>query len=104
MSARPRAALGRPNSAIDGIVPGSNAHQILLALRGPGGMTSDQVYARFSSSPSAALCRLKDLGFITMPPSGHKGKPISLTDKGRELIRADGPLARRNSLITYCQL
>lgn len=88
----------------NGIVVGSLDHQVLLALRGPGGMTSDQVYARFSGSPSGALFRLKAAGLITMPPNGHKGKPISLTEAGRQVIDADGPLARRKSLITYCHL
>lgn len=101
---QPRAALGGKDQLIAGIAPGSVLHRLLLALRGPGGMTSDQVYARFESSPSAALHRLKSLGFIEMPPNGHKGKPISLTATGRELISPSGPLSRRKTLINYCQL
>lgn len=89
---------------VAGILPGSLAHQILLGLRGPGGMSSDQVYARFTGGISAALTRLKAAGHIDMPEIGSKGKPITLTDQGRAVIAADGPLARRNSLITYCQL
>ncbi len=107
MSARhnqPRAALGGKDEAISGITPGSVHHRLLLALRGVGGMTSDQVYARFNSSPSAALHRLKAAGLVEMPPNGQKGKPISLTSAGRELISPTGPLCRRKTLISYCQL
>lgn len=89
---------------INGIVPGSTLHLILLALRGVGGMTSDQVYARFNGATSAALHRLKADGLIVLPANGHKGKPINLTDRGRELTRSDGPLSRRTPLNTYCQL
>lgn len=88
----------------NGIVVGSIDHQLLLALRVPGGMTSDQVYARFPASPSAALARLKAAGLITPPPIGQQCYPIRLTEAGRQVIDADGPLARRNSLITYCRL
>ena len=94
---------GARPAAIKGVVPGGPAHRLLLALRGAGGMSSDQVYARFSS-PSAALFRLKELGYIEMPDAGQKGKPICLTTAGRELTDANGPLARRKTLITYCQL
>lgn len=95
--------LGRTASAINGIVPGSMAHQILLALRGPGGMTSDQVYARFSS-PSQAMCNLRRAGLIDTPPNGHKGQPIRLTASGRNLVDPAGPLARSKTLINYCHL
>ena len=101
---QPRAQLGRPSSAIHGIVPGGTAHLIMLALRGVGGMTSDQVCARFEGHQSGALHRLKEAGFIDLPASGNKGKPIRLTDSGRALTEPDGPLARRKTLITYCQL
>lgn len=107
MSARhnsPRAALAGKDQPVFGITPGSVPHRILLALRGPGGMTSDQIYARFESSPSGALHRLRADGLIQMPPNGHKGKPVCLTDIGRALISPTGPLSRRKTLITYCQL
>jgi hypothetical protein len=89
---------------IAGILPGSTGHLLLLALRGPGGMTSEQVAERFPSYPSGTLHRLQRIGYIEMPGMGTKAKPIRLTDKGRAVIAPDGPLARRNSLITYCQL
>lgn len=101
---RPRAALGRPSQAIEGVVPGSTDHRILLALRGAGGMTSDQVCSRFNGHQSGALHRLKVAGLVELPAHGHKGKPINLTEKARELTSADGPLNRRSTLITYCQL
>ena len=97
-----RASGARP-AAINGIVPGGPAHRLLLALRGPGGMSSDQVYARFSS-PSIVLHRLKQLGLIDAPNTTQHGKPICLTAAGREITDANGPLARRKTLITYCQL
>lgn len=89
---------------IAGVVPGGTAHLILLALRGAGGMTSDQLRARFGGHQSGALHRLQVAGLVDMPPNGHKGKPIRLTDVSRALTEPTGPLARRKTLITYCQL
>ena len=83
-----------------GIVVGSLEHQILLALRAPGGMTSDQVYARFVS-PSGPMCILRRAGLIVTPPNGQKGQPIRLTDAGRALVDPDGPLSRKRALIDY---
>ena len=90
---------------INGIVVGGLCHQILLALRGPGGMTSDQLYARFSSGwISQRLTELKRAGLIDMPAGALKGKPVRLTDAGRAAVSPDGPLARRKTLINYCHL
>lgn len=88
----------------NGIVVGSLEHQVLLALRAPGGLTSDQLYERFHPSPSKAMCALRRAGLIVTPPHGHKGGKVTLTDAGRAAVGPDGPLARRRSLITYCQL
>ncbi len=88
---------------IDGLIPGSLQHQILLALRAPGGMTAKQIYARFAS-PSNAMFLLRRAGLIVTPPTGHKGEAIRLTDAGRALVDPRGKLARAESLITYCQL
>lgn len=89
---------------IAGIVVGSLDHQILLALRAPGGLTSDQIYERFHPSPSQATCRLRNAGLIVTPPNGHKGEALRLTAAGRALIASEGPLSRRKTLINYCQL
>lgn len=97
-----RAALGRPK-AVNGVVPGGTAHLILLALRGAGGMTSDQVCTRFKGHQSGALHRLQVAGLVEMPANGQKGKPIRLTASGRTLTEPSGPLSRRATLITYCQ-
>lgn len=86
------------------VVPGSAAHLILLALRAPGGMTRVQICDRFGDHPSGALHRLRALGLIDMPAESGNGKPIRLTDAARKLTAPDGPLARRKTLITYCQL
>jgi hypothetical protein len=86
-----------------GVVVGSTGHQILLALRAGGGMTSDQIYERFAH-PSQAMCALRRAGLIVTPPNGHKGEAAHLTDAGRALVAPSGPLSRANSLITYCQL
>jgi len=94
----------RPSKAIEGVVPGSTDHRILLALRGAGGMTSDQLCNRFGTYQSGALHRLKQAGLVDLPAIGLKGKQISLTDKAKELTSPHGPLNRRNTLITYCQL
>jgi hypothetical protein len=85
-----------------GIVVGSQDHQILLALRAPGGMTSEQISNRFTHSPSSALSRLRAAGLIAS--TGEKEKQTTLTEKGRALVDPDGPLARRRTLNTYCQL
>lgn len=100
---------GRPrneatNRAVSGIAIGGTAHLLLLALRGAGGMSSDQVCARFEGHQSGALFRLKEAGLVDLPASGQKGKPIRLTDSGRALTDPDGPLSRRKTLNTYCQL
>ncbi len=86
-----------------GIVVGSLGHQILLALRAPGGMTSDQIYDRFAH-PSTAMCLLRRSGLIVTPANGHKGEAVRLTAAGRALVEPGAPLARAQSLITYCQL
>jgi hypothetical protein len=86
-----------------GVVVGSTDHQILLALRAAGGMTSDQLYARFER-PSQAMCALRRSGLIVTPPNGKKGEAVRLTDAGRALVAPGGPLARSKTLITYCQL
>ncbi|MBN8462658.1 MAG: hypothetical protein J0M01_07570 [Dechloromonas sp.] len=88
---------------VGGIAVGGQDHQILLALRGCGGMTSDQIFVRFAH-PSTALCRLARAGLIVRPERGHKGETVRLTEAGRELVRPGGPLSRSKSLITYCQL
>jgi len=88
---------------IDGVIPGSLQHQILLALRAPGGMTAEQIYARFDS-PSTAMCLLRRAGLIVTPPTGHKGGVITLTGAGRALVDPRGKLSRAESLVTYCQL
>ncbi len=76
----------------------------LQALRAPGGMTSDQVYARFPNYPSHALYRLKTAALVDMPSPGQKGNPIRLTKAGREAVDPAGPLARSKTLINYCHL
>lgn len=86
-----------------GIVVGSTDHKILLALRAPGGMTTEQIYARFPGQPSSAISRLRTAGLIE-DGEGSKEKQVSLTPRGRELVDPDGPLARRRTLNTYCQL
>lgn len=102
--ASPRTAFKTRPERKHGIVVGSLDHQILLALRPAGGMTSDQVYARFTNSPSSALYRLKVAGLLEMPGNGQKGKQIRLTDTGRALVDPCGDLARSKTLINYCHL
>lgn len=93
---------GRQSKAVAGVVPGSTDHRLLLALRGAGGMTSEQVCARFGSYQTSSLGRLRDAGLIDLPAIGQKGLGIRVTEKGLALSAADGPLSRRH-LITYCQ-
>lgn len=99
---QPRAAVGRP-AAVNGVVPGSTDHRILLALRGVGGMTSDQLSARFGHQ-GGALHRMKAAGLVVLPSPGQKGRPILLTQKASDLTSSTGPLNRRSTLIDYCQL
>lgn len=88
---------------VSGLVVGGMEHRVLLALRAPGGLTGEQVYARFHA-PSQAMCALRRAGLIVTPPVGQKGSAITLTAAGRALVDPDGPLARSKTLITYCQL
>lgn len=99
---QPRAALGRPVKTVAGILPGGSEHRLLLALRGPGGMTPEQITARFGHV-SASLHRLKSNGLITIGGPGQKGIPAMITETGRALTEAGAPLSRSH-LITYCQL
>ena len=86
------------------ITVGSLPHQILLALRGPGGMTNSQIYTRFSPGASTVLSTLRRLGLIRSQGSGKQDGAIHLTEAGRELVHPDGPLSRRKTLNTYCPL
>ena len=99
----PRAALGRPSTAVSGIVPNGVPHRILLALRATGQMATDQMYSRFNA-PSSPLAQLEKAGFLTKPGVGRKGEFIRLTPAGRELVRPGGLLDRRHHEIVYCQL
>lgn len=103
-NAKPRRPPGRPSQAVEGIVPGGIEHQLLLALRAPGGMTPEQIRDRFGDYKSAALSRLKKAGMVILPAIGSKGAPVRITDHGRQLTDAAGPLNRTRNLITYCQL
>ncbi len=101
MPAHHKPRLGRPD-AVAGVTPGGTRHKILLALRAPGGLTTEQMYERFGGATSGALGDLKRFGLITMGDMGQKDKPIRLTAKAAELTHPDGPLNRRTHLITYC--
>lgn len=98
--ARPRTEGPR---AIGGVIPGSSAHRLLLALRA-GNMTSEQVAERFGRYMNDAAWRLARRGYLTAPALGKKDGCLALTEEGKALVSPDGALARRNSLITYCQL
>lgn len=89
--------------SINGITPGGSGHLMLLALRGVGGMTSDQMNERWPGA-SGTLNRLRLAGLVEMPGTGKKGFAIVLTASGRALTDPDGPLSRRATLNTYCQL
>lgn len=98
--ARPRTEGPR---AIGGVIPGSSAHRLLLALRA-GNMTSEQIAERFGRYMNDAAWRLARRGYLTAPPIGKKDGCMALTAEGKALVSPDGALARRTSLITYCQL
>lgn len=99
--------MARPKSdapkAIGGVVPGSSAHRPMLALRA-GNMTSEQVAERFGRYMNDAAWRLARRGYLTAPALGKKDGCLALTEEGKALVSPDGALARRTSLITYCQL
>lgn len=86
-----------------GIVVGSLGHRILLALRAPGGMTYSQLKARFGAHVSTAMSQIRKEGLI-FEQEGATSAPVLLSEKGREVVSPDGPLARRKTLNTYCQL
>lgn len=98
--ARPRSDAPR---AIGGVVPGSTAHRLMLALRA-GQMTSEQVAERFGRYMNDAAWRLAQRGYLTAPAIGKKDECLALTEAGKALVAPDGALSRRISLITYCQL
>ena len=87
-----------------GIGVGSLPHHVLLALRAPGGMTYEQILARFPPAPSSAVCALARAGLIARLGNGKKGEAITLTAAGRALVDPAGPLARSKTLINYCHL
>lgn len=99
--------MARPRSdapkAFGGVIPGSSAHRLMLALRA-GKMTSEQVAERFGRYMNDAAWRLARRGYLTTPALGKKDGCLSLTDAGKALVSPDGPLSRRKNLITYCQL
>lgn len=88
---------------VGGVVPGSSAHRLMLALRA-GPMTSDQVAERFGRYLNDAMRRLDRQGYLGKPAPGKQGERIALTDTGKALVSPGGPLARRTSEIVYCQL
>lgn len=99
--------MGRPRldgpKSVGGVVPGSSAHRLMLALRA-GNMTSEQVAERFGRYMNDAAWRLARRGYLTAPALGKKDGCLALTAEGKALVAPDGALARRTSLITYCQL
>lgn len=80
-----------------GVLVGSSAHQILLALR-PAGAYLEQMQARFGQTASHHLVRLRQLGLVTDVPGREL---MTLTETGRGLVSPDGPLARAKTLINY---
>lgn len=88
---------------IGGVIPGSSAHRLMLALRA-GAMTSEQVVERFGRYMNDAAWRLAQRGYLTAPAIGKKDGRLALTETGQALVAPDGPLSRSKSLITYCQL
>jgi predicted transcriptional regulator len=86
---------------VAGITVGSVKHKLLLALR-PGGAYFSQLKERFAVDVSHPLHRMCNEGLLAAS-GDHDGRYYRLTDKGRELVRQDGPLARK-TLNTYCQL
>lgn len=98
---------GRPRSdaprAVGGVVPGSTAHRLMLALRA-GQMTSEQVAERFGRYLNDAARRLAQRGYLTTPGIGKQGERLALTETGKALVAPGGALSRRQSEIVYCQL
>lgn len=87
---------------VAGITVGSVKHKLLLALR-PGGAYFSQLAPRYDVDISHPLHRLCSEGLIDA--AGDKdGRFYRLTEKGRWLVREDGPLSRRNGMNTQHQL
>lgn len=90
------------SAVVDGITVGSIKHKLLLALR-PGGAYFSQLVPRYDVDISHPLHRLCSEGLIDA--AGDKdGRFYRLTEKGRWLVREDGPLSRRNGMNTQHQL
>ena len=87
-----------------GVRVGSVPHLVLLGLRA-GAMTSSQLRERFSVGGDTVK-KLIDRQLVEQSGGGGRTNSFvyALTALGRELVSHDGPLARRKTLITYCQL
>ena len=90
------------SAVVDGIMVGSVKHKLLLALR-PGGAYFSQLSARYAVDVSHPLHRMCNEGLVDAV-GDQDGRYFRLTNKGRDLVSTDGPLARRKTLNTYCQL
>lgn len=77
---------------VAGITVGGIKHKLLLALR-PGGAYYNQLRERYDVDVSHPLHRLRNEGLIEAS-CDHDARFFRLTEKGRELVRIDGPLAR----------
>ena len=97
---RPRADAPR---AVSGVIPGSTAHRLMLALRA-GPTTSEQIAERFGRYLNDAAWRLAQRGLITTPGLGKKGECFALTEAGKALVAPGAALSRRQSETVYCQL
>lgn len=82
---------------------GSMEHQVLLACRG-GGMSPSQLFERWDAHGRQTAAHLARRGLLTPPAGGSYDGVYTLTPAGRDLVAPDGPLSRRKSLTTYCQL
>ena len=67
-------------------------------------MTPSQLMERFGPNGRAASQYLSRIGLLTAPAGGSQECTYTLTTAGRDLVAPDGPLSRRKSLTTYCQL
>ena len=93
----------KPAKTAPAIIVGSMEHQLLLACRA-GGMTGSQIKERWGAHAGTTAQRLARRRLLKAPSGDSRECEYTITEAGRALVAPDGPLSRRKTLTTYCQL
>lgn len=80
--------------AVFGVIPGSMANRVLLALRA-GAMESETLYARLPGCSEAIRSLLAAGLVVRISLHGRHGSRYQITRDGMQLVTAGGPLCYR---------